>query len=153
MWLFVAAALLAGAVGGGVAVASLLLNAQPSPKKQVEIEAEAQKQEKAKELAERVQYDGFDEIYVNVRSPSLRRFLVVKLSLTLRNQAALERLLKSQKGATHALITMLKAKTLKELGEPDVTTTLSYEARTVLNQILGGENEIIQVFFTRFVVE
>ncbi|HRU06281.1 MAG TPA: flagellar basal body-associated FliL family protein [Candidatus Brocadiia bacterium] len=140
--------LLVAAIGGGVAVASLLLGGAPPPPG-----AEAAAKASDKPKPDPIVYDGLDEVYVNVRGTQKRRFLIVKFSLTLRDLKAQEKFIKNQKAALHALIAMLMTKTLDELDEPDVTATVSSQARVIINEVLGGGDDVQQVFLTRFVVQ
>jgi len=141
--------LLVAAIGGGVAVASLLLGSPPlSPEAEA---AKAKAEEKPK--PDPVVFDGLEEVYVNVRGTQKRRFLIVKFSLTLRDIKAQEKFVKVQKAALHALIAMLMTKTLEELDEPDITATISSQARVIINEVMGGGDDVQQVFLTRFVVQ
>lgn len=147
--LLVGVVLLVAAVGGGVAVASFLLGGGPlAPGAEA---AKAKAEEKPK--PDPIVYDGLDEVYVNVRGTQKRRFLIVKFSLTLRDIKAQEKFVKVQKAALHALIAMLMTKTLEELDEPDITATVSSQARVIINEVLGGGDDVQQVFLTRFVVQ
>jgi len=154
LWVVVAVVTLAS-VCGGVAAAGLLLRgapeagqAAPGPPRVDPVKAA-----KDEQMAKRVVYDRMPEIYVNVSGTNMRRFLVVKLTIVFRDDAALSEFSKREMVARHSLIAMFKTRTLEDLDQPDITDVLGRASRDLVNGLLGTAGGAEEVYFTRFVVQ
>jgi len=94
-----------------------------------------------------------DTIMVNVYKTRQRRYLVVKVTLMVKDRETLASIEKQKLEVRDQLISLLKAKTLEELDEPEVTQRLGREIQDALDLSLGLKRGIVGVFFSQFVVQ
>jgi flagellar basal body-associated protein FliL len=94
-----------------------------------------------------------DSIVVNLGSVDSRRYLRVIVSLEVNNSET-EKVIKDNKIIFRdKLVSYLSTKGSKEIGSQDSQVKLRSGIKDILNDILGSDNAITQVYFSDFIVQ
>ncbi len=109
----------------------------------------------AKESTKKEKYEFAMEepLVVNVYQTKQRRYLSVKPVFVMESKAALGELEEKRVELQHLLIGVLKAKTLEQLDDPEITNALGREIQETANIKLALDPGIASVYFTEFVVQ
>jgi flagellar basal body-associated protein FliL len=94
-----------------------------------------------------------DSIVVNLGSVDSRRYLRVIVSLEVDNSET-EKVIKENKIIFRdKLVSYLSTKDAKAIGTQDSLIKLRSEIKDILNNLLGSDNAIRQVYFSDFIVQ
>ncbi|MFQ5685860.1 MAG: flagellar basal body-associated protein FliL [Candidatus Scalindua sp.] len=94
-----------------------------------------------------------DSIVVNLGGVDSRRYLRVIVSLEVDNSET-EKAIKDNKIIFRdKLVSYLSTKDAKAIGSPDSQVKLRSEIKDILNELLGSDNAIRQVYFSDFIVQ
>jgi len=152
--------LVIGSASAAVVVASIALRpSRGAPAKDAATTREAAETEQDNAGNESVDFtlvgdDGKPEaLIVNVRNTQQRRYLSARPVFVLANEEVKKKVEERNVELRHALITILKTKTLEQLDDPQIGNTLGREIREIANAKLGLENGITHVYFTQLVVQ
>ena len=140
-----------GSASAAVVIASIAL--RPSDPQAAKSEEPAAQPTTAESSEGQLEFPIEEALIVNVRQTNQRRYLSVKPVFAMVNEDALEAIKKKQGELQDLLIGVLKAKTLDELDDPEITRTLGREIQELANAKLDLNEGISRVYFTQLVVQ
>ena len=140
-----------GSASAAVVIASIAL--KPSDPQAAKPEEPTVQPATAESNEGQLEFPIEEALIVNVRQTNQRRYLSVKPVFAMVNEDALEAIKKKQGELQDLLIGVLKAKTLDELDDPEITRTLGREIQELANAKLDLNEGISRVYFTQLVVQ
>ena len=140
-----------GSASAAVVIASIAL--RPSDPQAAKPEEPTGQPATAESSDGQLEFPIEEALIVNVRQTNQRRYLSVKPVFAMVSEDALEAIKKKQGELQDLLIGVLKAKTLDELDDPEITRTLGREIQELANARLDLNGGIGRVYFTQLVVQ
>ena len=113
---------------------------------------EEEAEEKVAEERVRGQIYKISELAINPKGSMGRRFAVFEVALEMPDAEAVEKIKALHPFILDRYLTYLRTKTVKELSNHENLPGLKKELKNIANEEIG-ENLVMQIYFTRFVLE
>jgi len=102
---------------------------------------------------ENTQYQNLETFYVNIGSTSEIRYLKITISLELSEKSNVEHLKKMIPRIRDDILILLSSKTIEELSPAKGKVLLKNQIKTRINLILKPLVNVVNVYFTEFIIQ